>query len=344
MVKQCFIIIFLLSILTISCERGTDNNIPDPVDNKGWLKFFDETKPETHMYVSSLALYDDTTVIFSTYKYNNKSLLYLIINDSLIPIDTSNILTQLPNLKLFYNSRNKKIWQNSHCIISFSPNSKNYKYWTVSNQDSRNSSVLKKDKYGAIWEATYYDGLYKYYNDSCLQYFKGSLFSEICLDDEKNLIIGTLPFYSDEKGVLLKYDYSKWDTIYTCSSNSYFVNSMCFDNNNNLWFGVSSRDNIGYEYGGGLIKYNGNNFTEFSKYNSGLTSNSVIELFIDNHDNLWIGTYYGGICMLNTANKWVNYTLKNDIRISQSFEHIIIDKDSNIYASIHFIGLVKFQK
>jgi hypothetical protein len=339
-----FFYLLSLSVLAISCEKITDNSIPVTDDKNKWVKYFDETQPESHMYISSLALYDDTTIIFSTYKYNNKSLLYIIKNDSLIPIDTSSLLAQLPELKLFYSSKNKKIWQNDHCIILFSPYSKNYMYWTVCNQDSKNSSVLKKDKYGAIWEATYYDGLFKYYNDSCTQYFNGSLFSEICLDNEDNLLIGNLPVHSDEKGLLLKYDYSKWDTIYICSNNAYCVNSMCFDNHNDLWFGVLSRVNIGYEYGGGLIKYDGINFTEFSKDNSGLISNSVPELYYDGHDNIWIGTYYGGICMLNAENNWSNYTFKNDIGINQSFEHIVIDSDSNIYASLYFIGLVKFKK
>lgn len=328
-------------LLSISCEKEK----PEVSDDSP-IKFFDESKPETHIYVSSLAMYDENTVIFSAFNYNSKNPLYIVSDGKLIPIDTSDLLKQLPDLKLFYSQQNKKIWYNDHCIISYSPKSNSAKYWRVSGIDLKNSHELVKDKNGAIWETTYGDGLLKYSSDGGTgeQFFQGSLFGEICLDKDLNLITGTLPKYPDEKGVILKYNYSDWDTVYTCSNNSFWVSSMCFDNNDNLWFGVLSRVDISLQSGGGLIKYDGQNFTEYNKNNSGLTSNSITELYADIFGNIWIGTYLGGICKLNYGSEWLNFTFKNDIGLNQSFEHIIIDKDSNIWSSIHFIGLVCFKE
>lgn len=159
-----------------------------------------------------------------------------------------------------------------------------------------------------------------------------------------NLYTANLPYPSQQKGYLIKYDYSTWDTIYTCKNNTYWVSTMSFDNSNNLWFGILSRLTIGIEYGGGMVKYDGKNFVEYSVYNSGLTSNSVVELCADQLDNIWIGTYSGGICKFQKDGTCLNYTFKNDIGLSQSFEHIIIDHSSNIWASMHFIGLVRFKE
>jgi hypothetical protein len=337
-----FIYILLLYVSLVSCEK--EKKEPNNNDTNKWAKYFEETKPETHTYISSLELYDENTVIFSTMEYMDKNPLYIVRDDSLIAIDTSNPQKQLPDLKLFYSAIDKKIWCNDNAIICYSPKSKNYMYWRIGSTIGKNSSFLKKDKNGAIWEATYYDGLLKYTNYSCTQYFNGSLFGEICMDKEKNLYISSLPPYSNEKGVLIKYNYSTWDTIYTCSNNSYWVAAMSFDNSNNLWFGVLSRSTIGVEYGGGIIMYDGNNFVEYSISNSGLTSNSVVELCIDKFDNLWVGTYDGGICKFQNDGTWLNYTFENDIQLSQSFEHIVIDSSLNIWSSIHFIGLIRFKE
>ncbi|HLO61305.1 MAG TPA: hypothetical protein VK179_21315 [Bacteroidales bacterium] len=327
--------IILLSAFLASCESSEDKN------KNEWRKFFLETDPQTNFYISSMAQYDEETIIFSTYKYLDKNPLYIVRNDSMIAIDTSNIENELSNLKVFYSSEKAKIWINDYCILCYTPNSSTYRYWEVSNINGRNSGYLKMDINGDIWSSSY-NGIWKYTNQRSEQFFPGKFFSEICLDKSKNIYIGTVPDV-DQKGYLLKFNYYKWDTIYTCNSNSFCISSMSFDNSNYLWCGVMSRSYIGNEYGGGVIKL-GERVQEFNILNSDLTSNSVVELNIDMHDNVWIGTYSGGICKLQKDGKWVKYYFQNNIGLGQNFEHILVDDFNNIWASLQFFGLVQFQE
>lgn len=128
--------ILLLWMSLVACEKEK-NEKPGNNYNSKWSKYFEETIPETHTYISSLELYDENTVIFSTYRYMDKNPLYIVRNDSLIAVDTSNLITQLPDLELFYSSEDKKIWCNDNCIISYTRSSKIYRYWVVSNTDGK---------------------------------------------------------------------------------------------------------------------------------------------------------------------------------------------------------------
>ena len=67
------------------------------------------------------------------------------------------------------------------------------------------------------------------------------------------------------------------------------VTSIIQDHKGNMWFGTD---------GGGIVKYDGANFTSYSMIN-GISSNRVTSIVEDNEKTLWIGTFGGGVNRFN---------------------------------------------
>jgi len=64
------------------------------------------------------------------------------------------------------------------------------------------------------------------------------------------------------------------------------VNSIAIDNNGMKWIGT---------YGGGLAKFDGNDWTVYDTSNSGLPGDRVKTIAIDENNTKWIGTYDCGL-------------------------------------------------
>lgn len=62
------------------------------------------------------------------------------------------------------------------------------------------------------------------------------------------------------------------------------VTSVVIDRDDNKWIGT---------LGGGLVKFDGTNWTRYDIYNSGLASNDIYNIVLDNNNGLWIGTGSG---------------------------------------------------
>ena len=75
----------------------------------------------------------------------------------------------------------------------------------------------------------------------------------------------------------------------------------------------------------GLIRYDGN---EFYRYDSSTGVSSVVSLFVDSSDRLWIGTNDSGIFMLKDE-KFISYDRDEGLR-SSSVRSILEDKEGNI--------------
>jgi ligand-binding sensor domain-containing protein len=81
-----------------------------------------------------------------------------------------------------------------------------------------------------------------------------------------------------------KYDGKEWKTYY--SPQRYFisyVNDMDEDQYGNIWIATN----------GGLLKYEGDEFTVFDRFNSPLSLNYTSAVKVDDRGNLWIGTKNG---------------------------------------------------
>jgi hypothetical protein len=62
------------------------------------------------------------------------------------------------------------------------------------------------------------------------------------------------------------------------------VSSIAVDNNQNIWIGMVGINN------GGLVKFDGINWTVYDTDNSDIPCNTVHSIAIDNNQNKWIGT------------------------------------------------------
>lgn len=93
-----------------------------------------------------------------------------------------------------------------------------------------------------------------------------------------------------------------------------FVVTMEFDSRNTLW--LSCRDTIKYGaigqiWGGGLTRFDGKSWQSFNIDNSGIPSNTIMDIAIDKNDHLWLATYgHVGITKYDGTN-WKSYNQEN---------------------------------
>ena len=100
--------------------------------------------------------------------------------------------------------------------------------------------------------------------------------------------------------------------------------SIVEDTKGDLWLGT---------YGGGVISYDGANFTTYDEQ-AGLSNNYVQDMVLDQYDNLWIGTAGGGI---NKLNPHSFYHI-----IDKEVNSILEDREGNIWLATRHDGILKF--
>ena len=234
---------------------------------------------------------------------------------------------------LKYTSDSLKIWNDNSIIISYNIHNNE---WSTSDNRPSQSAAMKIDQSGNIWWGTN-KGLLKYNGSEWETIFKANYIYSLCFDNSLVLYASTLSSM-EEPGVILKYENNVWDTLATCSGDAKWVPSMVFDNNNNLWFGVLYRGTVGHEYGDGLYKYDGQNFTPYHIYNSDMPGNSVVYVTTDIDNNICVGTYGDGLSILK-ENNWINYNASNSPLSGISVEKIMPDNNGNIWAYCQYSGI-----
>jgi len=111
---------------------------------------------------------------------------------------------------------------------------------------------------------------------------------------------------------------------------SSYVYSIIEDRNGNLWFGT---------YGGGVSKYNGQSFTNYTE-KEGLSSNYVVSIIEDRNGNLWFGTYGGGVSKYD-GQSFTNYTQKEGLSDNTVWS-IIEDRNGNLWFGTNSGGVSKY--
>lgn len=266
------------------------------------------------IYSYDLLVWNDITQKLSNSGLHNDYVKNLGIDDSddkwIVSYSAENILTQfngsewndfdslnMSNLNslftLSYDSDSLKIWNDGSVVIRYDLKSN---IWSVSDNCKSQSSEMKIDAAGNIWWGTS-NGLLKYNGNHWKTFLTGNSIASICFDNNNKLYASTLP-PMDEPGLLFSYKNDTWETLTTCSGDAKWIHSMTVDNENNLWFGVLYRWTIGHEYGDGLYKYNGQDFIHYHIYNSDMPGNSVVYVFADTDNNIWVGTYGDGVSIL----------------------------------------------
>lgn len=345
-----FLTLLIFLTVLISCSNNPPVDIPQVEIYSEWINYYEEDDFETYYTINSLATDSNNKMTFSAYiRRNNftvnRTWIFALNNNSIYAIDS---LTWFNNFK--YNSWcnqdfTKSMWHNTQLLISYD---KEESWYVTSLQKKNRSSRYQIDKNDNIWitsslASNNLRGIKKYDGLNWTTYFEGSTFYAICIDLNGDLYASTLPDF-DEPGIVMRYNYSKWDTVLTCSGNAQWVPCMHFDNNNNLWFGVLSRSSVAAESGDGLYKYDGVNVTHYDIYNSELPSNSVVDIAIDDKDNKWIAMYSGGLAKLNVNGGWTVFNMENTPLTNSSVEHVWVDDKNYVWFTVYSMGLVRLKE
>lgn len=190
----------------------------------------------------------------------------------------------------------------SHGLIKFDGTN-----WTIYNMQNTTltSEIIQDiefDKYGNLWASLRYLG---YFNN------------------DGNPIIN--------EGGLAKYDGNIW-YIYNANNSGLPFNNvkpLAIDSEGNIWLSAWDDYAVGIEYGYGLTRFDGTNWTTYNIYNSPLTSNTIFDITVDKEDNLWLSTCAGGLVKYDRKNSWTVYNIRNSGIAFDSQGMVAIDSYGN---------------
>ena len=244
----------------------------------------------------------------------------------------------------------RNIWIGSDILISHDNSisgSVKWKVYTIGNP--HRGGVIKTDKQGNVWEASnqglrMFDGTnWKVYNTNNSSLPTNNI-ARIAFDYQDNLWLSTLPSTPSEKGRLMKFDGMSWTTFYSTGVGGHWIAGLEFDSTGNIWVGILSRNTIGIQYGGGLMKFDGSNWMSYDIYNSELPSNSVADICLDKEQNLWLGTYAGGMARFDGKGSWTIFDVENSGLPNNNIEEIEIDGMNNKWIAPQSAGLTVFRE
>lgn len=123
------------------------------------------------------------------------------------------------------------------------------------------------------------------------------------------------------------------DAEYTLPSDAAIINSMIFDTSGCLWFGTIQ----------GIYKYD----TAKQQYTHIISSGNITQLYIDNTETLWAGSWNDGVYEISIQGNINNYKSDNNNKgtsVSSNFVRAICqDDEGNIWLGT-FNGLDKYNK
>ena len=193
-----------------------------------------------------------------------------------------------------------------------------------------NDTVISifQDNSGAIWFGTN-AGLSYFKNNQWFYfpYFNGVQISAFCQTSAGDVLIGTQGygfFYGEGDGFVRISDTE-------CGYCDY-INTMYKDNSGNIWFGTY----------GGLKKYTGNNWSNYTLYttDNGLATNDIYPITEDSRGNMWIGGFGGEKVVKYSNGKFEQISLYNDMpTYILSIEE---DTEGNIWFGGIEVGAVKY--
>lgn len=146
-------------------------------------------------------------------------------------------------------------------------------------------------------------------------------------------------------GGLIKYDSTGY-TQYIPSNSGLghvIIQDIATDASGNIWLTNGDPfDQNGFDpWGLGLIKFDGTNWTTFDTTNSGISSNLITCVAVDNSGNIWCGTVDSGLTMYN-GSTWTNYSTSNSPLVSNSIHNLAFDSGDTLWIGYTNNGLGKF--
>lgn len=152
--------------------------------------------------------------------------------------------------------------------------------------------------------------------------------SSVCESEGTSLWIGT------NAGLL---HYSNGELKEMSAESHYMRNSITRlqkDRKGNLWIGT---------YGDGVYSYNGSEFYRID-YNYELYKQTILDIFIDNSDNLWLATLTGGIVHFDRSSRVFTFITEQEGLSNNHTRRILQDLNGNYWFGTsgggvcHFLG------
>ena len=171
--------------------------------------------------------------------------------------------------------------------------------------------------------------------------------NDIAFDKEGNLwfALAALPFL-EYTGGLAEFDGGNWQ-IYNKGNSGLPIDhvvALASDSEGALWIATGNPGTIGIDSGGGLTKFDGENWTTYTIYNSGLTSNTIFDILVDSVDHIWIGTYAGGLVRFDRKDEWLVYNTITSGISSNTVSVINIDAKGNKWIGHLLSGISVFRE
>lgn len=193
----------------------------------------------------------------------------------------------------------------------------NWSSYTTTNSGLSSNGVrsIVIDASGNKWFATY-NGVCKFDGNNWVTYnttncgLASTWVYSIILDSNNQWFAGGTKEVS-------KYSNNSCTNYETVNASSFGkISRMVIDDANTKWFTTEN----------GLTKFDGANWIIYNKDNSGLSTNSLGEIAIDNNNNKWISG--GGVSKFDGIN-WTTYKPSNSGLINEWIKSIAVDKANN---------------
>lgn len=276
-----------------------------------------------------------------------------------VDVDSADI-NKFESVRTLYQDGKRKIilFEKDSIVVDFSGKADKIKLGRIGYTNKVSPDIAYDPEKKVFWKAT----------SKGLERYAGGVFDTIdiktpenptnditrlYLEKDGSLLISTRPKTYIEYGSLIKYDGASMSTICICGI-SHWVAGVTRDLENNLWLGVMDREYASIEYGGGLHKIDSGKLTSYYIGNSGLPSNSVVDLACDSKGNILIGTYGGGMALFDYHNSkptmvdttiyygkegWTVYEPYNSAIPGLNVESVVTDSADNIWAYTQGLGL-----
>lgn len=185
-----------------------------------------------------------------------------------------------------------------------------------------------------LWICTYASGIFNYNGTEWKQYIPDNsgiptnYTYAVGFDNGGNVWVGLYPFNSQNAGVA-RFNGSSWTSYQFTNGYNYFgVEAIAKDLSGNMWFGTSI----------GVYKFDGNNFTLFTKDNTsgGLGNDYVAAISVDPSGNIWFGTKGGGVSRLS-GSTWTNYNAANS-PMQNDYVSSIAFKGNDVWIGTGYCG------
>lgn len=264
----------------------------DGLNSNGILSILEDKKGDIWLGTfSGLSRYDGKT--FSHIPLSSTDLNYLDPSISPNNNPSANVLVfsilEDKSGKLWFGTSNGVYCYNGKAFTRFLDNQ------SIINSNGLNLKTVNRmveDKHGNIWFTSKTEGVCRYDGKSIINYTPNDegYFWGLLEDKNGNIWVG-----GRTKGVW-RYDGKTFTNILQNGRfDSYIASSIIEDKTGNIWFGTGAGDPSKRETEGGVWRYDGKTFKNFSK-KDGLSHNGVWSLLEDKGGTIWVGTRNTGLC------------------------------------------------